>query len=185
MGRRQRRKTTLGVLLIIIGAWFLAVEFYEPLGNWADTFAEWPTWIIATGALILLFGFIGGVPDMAIPAAIISGVGGILLYQNATNEWGTWAYAWALIPGFVGVGIFISNLLKGNFKRALREGGGRAISSLFVFVVLGALFHPSVGGPQFLSELSSFWPLLLILVGLRILFGRGIKIKRAPQVDVV
>lgn len=180
MDRRRRKSTTLGVLLILVGAWFLTVEFYAPLGDWADAFAEWPMWIIATGVLFLIAGLVGGVPDLAIPAAIISGIGGILYYQNANNEWETWAYAWTLIPGFVGVGVFVANALKGKFKRAVREGGGGVVTSLVMFVIFGGFFQPLVGGPQFLDDMRTFWPVLLILLGLWMLVRPKFR-RRAPR----
>lgn len=185
MNRRKRRRTTLGVLLILIGTWFLAVEFYAPLGDWADAFAEWPIWIVAVGVLFLVAALVGGVPDLVIPAAIISGIGGILYYQNATDEWSTWAYAWALIPGFVGVGVFIAKTLKGQFKRAFRDGGSGIISSLIVFVVLGSIFQPIVGGPQVLFEMRTFWPILLILLGLWMLVRPIFRRRQQPKPEIV
>jgi hypothetical protein len=39
------------------------------------------------------------------PGSILAGIGGIFYYQNLTNDWESWAYIWALIPGFVGIGV--------------------------------------------------------------------------------
>ena len=185
MERRRRRSITIGVLLILIGGWFLAVEFFEPLKDWANAFADWPMWIVAAGLLFLIAALVGGVPGLAVPAAIISGIGGILYYQNATGEWATWAYAWALIPGFVSIGVTIQYLLNGNFRQALREGGGGILASLFLFSIFGAFFYPIVGGPEFLGRLGDFWPVLLILAGLWILIRPMFKRKRPVEPEVV
>lgn len=182
MDRMRRRSITIGVLLVLIGGWFLAVEFYEPLKDWANAFAEWPMWIVAIGALVLVAGVVGGLPSLAVPAAIISGIGGILYYQNSTGEWETWAYAWALIPGFVGVGVLVSNMLQGQVKRALREGGRSILFSLFLFGIFGGFFHQYVGGPEFLGQLGDYWPALLILAGLWILVRPMFKRKRPAEV---
>ena len=37
--------------------------------------------------------------------AIVTGTGLILLYQNSTGRWQTWAYIWALYPVFLGLGL--------------------------------------------------------------------------------
>lgn len=185
MDRRSRRSITFGVLLILIGGWFLAVEFIEPLNDWANAFAEWPMWIVAMGLLFLVAALVGGTPGLAVPAAIISGIGGILYYQNSTGEWDTWAYAWALIPGFVSVGVAIQYLLNGNFRQALREGGGGILASLFLFSIFGAFFFPYVGGPKLLGQLGDYWPVLLILAGLWILVRPMFKRKRHVEAEVV
>ena len=116
MDRRRRKSITVGVLFILIGGWFFAVQNYEPLNQWSDAFAEWPIWIVAIGILIFVAGLLGGAPSLAVPAAIISGLGGIFYYQNLTGEWDTWAYAWTLIPGFIGVGTLIQYLLQGKIR---------------------------------------------------------------------
>lgn len=183
MDRRKRRSITTGVLLILIGGWFLALEIFEPLNDWADAIAEWPMWIVAVGILFLITAIVGGTPGLAIPAAIISGIGGILFYQNATGEWETWAYAWTLIPGFVGVGVLISNLLQGKVRRAVREGGGGMLGSLFLFGIFGGLLYPSVGGPEFLDQLRNYWPVVLIAAGIWMLIRP--MLKRKPRAEVV
>ena len=71
---------------------------------------------------------------LAIPGSIIAGIGGILYYQNATNDWESWAYAWTLIIGFVGVGTFIMHMLDGRVKRAFNEGFNSIVSSLVMFL---------------------------------------------------
>ena len=76
----------------------------------------------AVGGMLLVIGLLTRTPEMAIPASIVAGIGGILWVQNTYNNWGTWSYSWALIPGFVGVGILLSGLLGGrNVREAVRE----------------------------------------------------------------
>jgi len=66
--------------------------------------------------LLLFVGGATGVPALAVPATIISGIGAILYYQDTTGDWDSWTYVWALIPGFLGVGLLIAGVLA-------REGG--------------------------------------------------------------
>jgi len=82
-------------------------------------------------------------PGMLVPASIIAGIGAILYYQNSTGDWDSWAYAWALIPGFAGVGVILMGLFEGRFLHGLKEGLGAILFSLFMFGIFGAF----LGGP--------------------------------------
>lgn len=168
MDQSRNRNLGLGVLLVLLGAWFLAVQFVPGLGTWVERYFDWPWIIVGIGLLFVLTGALSGVAELAIPGSIIGGIGGLLYYQNATGDWDSWAYAWTLIPGFVGVGIFITNVLKGRFREALREGSGSIVISVLLFGVFGSF----MGGPAILGQ---YWPVLLILLGLwmlvRPLFG--------------
>ncbi|MCP4539302.1 MAG: hypothetical protein GY832_19370 [Chloroflexi bacterium] len=155
MNRSRRSSLTGGMILILLGAWFLAVQLVPGLQNWFS----WPWIIIGVGILMLLGGLLGGVPDMAVPGCIVGGIGGILYWQNATGNWDSWAYIWSLIPGFVGVGIILSGLFGGKLRKSLREGGNLILTSLIMFIIFGAF----LGGPNLLGD---YWPVLLILLGL-------------------
>jgi uncharacterized membrane protein len=85
----------------------------------------------------------------------------MLYYQNATGNWGSWAYAWTLIPGFVGLGIILSGLLEGQPIRSLATGLWMILISLVAFVVFGSFLG--------MGRFSAYWPVLLILGGLLIL----------------
>lgn len=158
MNRGRRSSLAGGLILILLGAWFLAMQLVPGLHMWFS----WPWIIIGIGVLMLLIGLLAGVPDMAVPACIIGGIGGLLCWQNATNNWESWAYAWALIPGFVGVGIVLSGLFGGRVGPSLREGGNLILISLILFIIFGAF----LGGPNLLGN---YWPVLLILLGLWLL----------------
>ena len=104
---------------------------------------------------------------MAVPACIVGGIGGLFYYQNATGDWESWSYVWALIPGFVGVGIILAGLLEGKLRKPLREGGQLVVISLIMFVIAGSIF-----GALGIGRLGDYWPVLLIVVGVLILLGR-------------
>jgi hypothetical protein len=124
-------------------------------------------WTIGAGLLIFLIGLMVGAPGMAIPAAIVAGIGGILYYQNATNNFASWSYMWTLIPGFVGVGIIITGLLGEHTRHNLARGLNLLVISAVMFLVFGALF----GG---LGILGPNGPaILLIALGIYILI-RGL-----------
>ncbi len=177
MNKRTRSSLVFGILLILIGGWFLAVQIVPGLDWFWDIF-QWPMFVIGTGVFLLLLGLVLGAPGMAIPACIVGGIGGLLYWQNATGHWESWSYAWTLIPGFVGAGLMLASLLGEGGKDNFRVGAWMSLISLIVFVVFGAFFGTNV--------LGTYWPILLIVFGFWILiqplFRR--RKKSAAPVDV-
>ena len=180
MNTQQRGSLAIGVLLLLFGGWFLAAQFYPQLNDLIQLEYAWPLWVIGVGVTFFLLAVIIRVPDLAVPAAIISGIGGILYYQNQSGDFASWAYAWTLIPGFVGIGVFLSSFMAGRFTHGLKE----MLRLLVISAVLFGVFGSFLGGPAYLGE---YWPLLLIVLGLWIL-GRGLlnpRDKARPQAEVV
>jgi hypothetical protein len=99
-------------------------------------------WVVIAGGVVLLIGLLVGAPGMAVPACIVAGIGGILYYQNATGDWGSWAYVWSLIPGFVGVGTILAGLLGQDFRQSVRSGLNLILISLIMFLFFAAVFWP-------------------------------------------
>jgi len=160
MDRRRRSSLAGGIVLILLGVLFLATQLKLIPGLWLEF--SWPWIVIGVGAFLLVLGLLVGAPEMAIPACIVGGIGALLYWQNATGNWESWAYAWALIPGFVGVGIVLSGLLGGGFRQSLQAGG----VLIFISLVLFAVFGSFLGGRNLLGP---YWPVLLILFGLLLL----------------
>ncbi len=159
MTQSARSRLVLGLLLILLGIWFLAARFYPQLDTWIHLEFTWPMIVIFVGAFLLAMGLFVGAPGMAVPACIVSGIGGILYWQNLTGRWETWSFAWALIPGFVGVGILLSALLGGEERKDISGGFGLIFISLILFIVFGNIFGQ-------LGVLGQYWPVLLILLGI-------------------
>jgi hypothetical protein len=165
----QRRTNLIGgIVLILVGFYFLAVQLFPGLGPTLNIEFSWPLILVGVGAFLLLFGLLVNAPDMAVPACIVAGIGGILYYQNMTGDWASWAYAWALIPGFVGVGIILAGLFGGTFRKSLREGG----TLILISAILFAIFSSFLGGKSYLGV---YWPVLIILLGLWLLIRPLIK----------
>lgn len=144
-----------GIILILLGLVFLASEIFPDLFS----FWEWPFIIILVGLVFLLWAVIGGVGGLAIPGSILAGIGGILYYQNAYNAWGTWSFIWALIPGFVGIGIMLSGLIDRDFKNRFFGGLSLLVISAILFFAFGSFFGMT-------PEISKYWPVLLVVLGL-------------------
>ena len=168
--RQNRTNLILGLLLVLIGGWLLISRQVPAVQDWLDTYWSWPMWTIGAGLIIFLIGLLTGAPGMAIPASIVAGIGGILYYQNQTNDYGSWSYMWALIPGFVGVGTILAGLLGDNTRRNLAHGLNLVIISTVLFLVFATFF----GGLSILGDYGA--AIILILLGAYILirgFVRG------------
>lgn len=172
MKKKTRSNIAFGLILILIGGWFLAVQLVPDLG-WFWEYVSWPVIIIGVGVFLLLLGLILGEGGMAVPACIVGGIGGLLYWQNATGNWESWSYAWALIPGFVGVGLMLSALLGEGGREDFRVGVWMSMISLIVFAILGNFFG--------LSMLATFWPILLIVFGVWILIQPLFKSNKAEE----
>lgn len=157
MSAQRRSNLVLGFLLIAGGLIFLASRIIP--GFELVLSFSWPWIIILVGAALLLLGLLIGVPEMAIPACIVSGVGGILYYQNVSGNWESWAYAWALIPVFVGVGMILAALIGGRQGKVYLEALGPIGFGVVAFVLIGSFFN------AFSGSWALYLPLVLVLVG--------------------
>jgi hypothetical protein len=155
------KKTPLlvGILLILVGALLLVMEFVPQLNEWI----QWPMILVAVGLVFLVISVTTGNGDLAIPGMICAGLGGIFLYQSVYDDFRSWSYIWALIPGFIGLGILLSNLI--NRSRMDRGGVVLLIISVFAFAAFYAI-------DQFEAVTSDMiWPFALIFVGVMMLFN--------------
>ena len=98
MDRSTRSSLTFGIILIGIGALFLAFQLFPQLGQWINWSTGWPLIIVGVGLVFLVSAVLSRASGLAIPGTIIGGIGGLLWWQNLTNNWDTWAYAWAPDP---------------------------------------------------------------------------------------
>ncbi len=162
MDRNRKSSLAGGLLLVLLGLLFLAVQLFPGLNFWINATVSWPLFVIGAGLLLLLLGLLLGTPGLAVPAAIVGGIGCLLYWQNATGNWESWAYAWTLIPGFVGIGIILSGLLGSTPRQSYRAGLNMIIISLVGFVI----FASFLGGWNILGP---YWPVLIILLGIWVL----------------
>lgn len=152
---KRNNGIVLGIILIILGLLFLAREIVPEYFQ----FWDWPFIIIGLGGVFLLWAIFSGTGGLAVPGSILAGIGGIFYYQNLTGNWESWSYIWALIPGFVGVGIIISGIIDRNYKEAFSGGLMLLLISGMLFFAFGSAF----GLPP---EVTMYWPALLILLGI-------------------
>ena len=158
---RNRGGAAVGLILVLAGLWFLAIQVVPGIQLWANALLSWPYQIAALGGVLFLVGLVTGSIGLVVAGCVIGGVGGILAYQNLTGDWASWSYLWTLIPGFAGVG----NALGGLFHRDWNSFYG-GLWSILVSLVLFGIFGSFLGGRK---DLAQYWPLGIILMGVILL----------------
>jgi hypothetical protein len=160
--------TILAVILIGLGILFLLKPVFNiDLGHFA-----WPFFVIVPGValfvLALTVGDPGGEP-LAVVGTVVTVVGLILLFQNTTNQWATWAYVWALVaPTSIGLGLVLYGSIKGH-PTSVRNGSNLIKIGLGIFLV-GAVFFELIIGISGFGLGNVGWPILLIAIGVLLLF---------------
>jgi hypothetical protein len=167
-------RTIPALILIGVGVLFLLGQIFS--FNFFG--AAWPFIVIVPGLAFLYFAFTGGkgTAGLAVPGAIITGTGTILLYQNITNHWESWAYVWTLYPVFVGMALTYIGQKTENHD-AHKAGQGLVRWGLIAFAGAWAFFELMIfrGGSLFGNFLL---PVLLIGIGVWLLFRQNTTSKR-------
>ncbi len=133
----------------------------------------WPLFVIVPGVLILLLASSnrGALSEgLAITGSILTATGLILLYQNATGRFESWAYAWALVfPGSAGAGMVLYGWRagrQGNVRVGLRLG----LVAVVLFLVGAVFFELVLGIGGFRLPWSGVLiPLVVIVAGVALL----------------
>ncbi len=169
MSTEKRKHIASGILLILIGLLFLMVQIVPGLKVWAGSRFTWPMGIVGIALGLLVIGALTGTADMFVPASIVGGIGAILYFQNAgVLPWESWSYLWALIPGFVGVGVLLAGLIKWN-KKEIVDGMQTVLVSIVLLLVFGSLMGQSFDHLPW----HDYLPVVLIALGL-FLFARAL-----------
>jgi hypothetical protein len=155
----KRDSLVWGVILILLGAGFLVFQLFPDLfGGFA-----WPWILPAIGAIFVVASLIGRIGGLMIPGVVLLTLGGIFLYQTNTGNWESWAYVWALLPVAAGLGMLIGSLYDREMVPARTAGAWLIGGGLAAFAIFGGFFGLD-------PNLARYWPVLLILLGLWVLF---------------
>ncbi len=169
----NKRNQGIGLVLIVVGVLVL-------IGRSVDVGAvAWPLFVILPGVILLGAAFLGGedATPLAIPGSIVTTIGLILFFQNVTDYFESWAYAWGLIVAAVGAGVFLQGALLHDERRE-REGMRIATIGLALFAAFGAFFEFLIFGDWGGSWVGRWLlPVALIAVGAVLLSRRG----RGPE----
>lgn len=157
----------LGIVLVVVGVFFLVMRLFDiDLSSYG-----WPLYVIIPGLTLAVVGFVSLGSGALIPGGIITMAGLVLAYQNATGDWASWAYAWALVaPGGVGVGLFL-NGLRNHDAHELKQGRSLMFWALMIFFI-GFVFFESIlniSGIDYGIVGRAALPALLIVIGVTLL----------------
>lgn len=167
MNKQGRSQLVLGILLILLGAWFFMDKSVPAFHDVFNQYTRWPVNMFLIGGGIFILGLALGQPGMSVPAAIVAGLGGIFYYQQINESYNSWSYMWTLIPGFVGVGTVLAGILGENTAHNIKHGLNLMVVSAVLFLVFSSFF----GG---WTLLGNYGPaILLILLGIWVL-GSGL-----------
>lgn len=155
----KRSNMVWGIVLILLGGAFLLGQLFP------DLFAgfSWPWILLALGAIFSVSSLIGRVGGLMIPGLVLLGLGGIFLYQDSSGDWASWSYIWALLPVLAGLGMVIGGLYDPEMRPARPAGIIMIVVGLVLFAVLGGVFGLD-------ASLLRYWPVLLIIFGVWVLF---------------
>lgn len=156
--KNKRGSILIGSLLVLAGVLMLGQVIWPEAFKLAWGRITWPWIIIGVGAMFLIGSLLESAYGMAIPGTIITTIGGILLYQNQTGNWESWAYVWALIPSSVGLGMLIMGFL-GKLPASARVGLWLLIGNLLLFLIFWSFFSRET------MTLVRYWPVALIALG--------------------
>jgi hypothetical protein len=165
----------LGVLLIVLGLVFLAGQYLDfDIGHFG-----WPFYVIGPGLALVLLGLTQrNGSGLAIGGSVITMVGLLLFYQNLTDYWESWAYAWPLVaPGGSGVGMVLYGTRARNASMA-RTGFWQIVTAGGLFAA-GFVFFEGILGISGRNFPLPDWvlPAVVIVLGL-LLLARGFTAQR-------
>jgi hypothetical protein len=165
----------LGIVLVVLGLFALLVA----VSGLDLTQYGWPLFVIVPGLTLLVVGFVGVGPGASIPGGIVTTLGLLLAYQNATGDWASWAYAWALVaPGGIGLGMYLQ-ALRDRDQANLKTGRSLMFIGLLIFMIGFVFFESIMGisGRDYGMFGKAALPVLLIVIGI-ILVLRSIQRSR-------
>ncbi len=152
------RSSLAGALfLILLGVVFLVINLTGlKIGQ------TWPVIFFIMAAMFFLPSMLWpqakrGLAGLFIPGSIMLVLGLIFLYNVLTNDWVAWAYAWTLIPGSVGLGLWLGAIVGKWSGDADRVGAWMMGISVMVFALLGAIFGA--------ASMKIIGPVLLVIGG--------------------
>ena len=138
--RDNRGSIVVGGILVLIGAIFLFVNVFR-----IDFGEIWPIIFFIIGAGFYLPVLVmprdrGNLAGLLIPGTILFGLGAIFFYNTFTDNWGSWAYIWALIPASVGLGLLFAARVGNWGGDTMKVGFWMFVISTGVCLVLAAFF---------------------------------------------
>lgn len=171
----------LGVALIVVGIVAMVmrqagIQLFEEIGR-----SGWPLFIIVPGLVLLAASLVQARPrgiGLAIAGAVVTTVGGILLYQSRFDHYESWAYAWALIPAAAGAALVLYGLFAAQ-PGMVRSGTWLAAIAGVLFVAGAWFFEGVFAGDRSIIDAGNWWPVAVIILGAIVVLRAFV----APAID--
>ena len=167
-------RIVMGSAIIVVGLLLLLGRLID-----LDLGALWPLFVLIPGVVMLVSGLAAAPGGSGTAATVtgsqLTGLGLLLLFQNLTGWWQTWAYGWALVVARLDRSR--SGGLEGPCPGTMRlpeNGRNTAFVGLMMFLV-GFLFFEGVlniSGSSFGQVGQYALPALLIGSGLFVMLRR-------------
>jgi hypothetical protein len=169
--KRNSGMLVAGSILIVFGLLAFFGQIFRGFHFWDYV---WPLILVGFGALFFVGMFAGGksMAGLAIPGSIIGVIGLMMLVQNLTNHWESWAYGWTVIILSVGLGIFIMGVYSEDEHRR-RAGLGVMKVGAIMFVIFGGFFELIFSTFRPYGLQSYVFPVLLVLLGIYLVVVRS------------
>lgn len=152
----KRQNTFAAYLLIGIGLYFLLRKLEIPI---ITDFYSWPTLLIIIGIALLIHSYTSKDYQHLLSGTIILGIG---IHFHGVNHYDFWIDHWAVYLLIVGIAFIVRAI---RTKRGFLTGAiliGLAIMFIFSFK-LPRMFNWIY---DVTGILETFWPLLLIVIGI-------------------
>jgi hypothetical protein len=159
----NRVTVILGTFLVAVGVVFLLLNLIPGI-NMGQT---WPVIFFFLAAAFFLPALVWpgarrGLAGLFIPGSIMLVLGLIFLYNVLTRDWASWAYAWLLIPGGVGLGLMLGANTGGWGRGPAQTGLWLMGVDLGLFALFATIFGDNL-------IIRTFGPLVIMLAGVIIL----------------
>lgn len=160
----RRVSLFFGGFLVLLGGLVLLGNVLPLLGVAPLAWGQlWPAVFIVLSLMFFLPPFIfpaarAGLAGLYIPGAIVLVLGLIFQYQVLTRDWLSWAYAWLLIPGSVGLGLMLGAWVG-------KWGKGASITGAVMFGIFLGLFGLFATFLAQSTVLRIAGPIMLIVLG--------------------
>ena len=168
----------IGAILVVVGGILLAGQLLDVgIGD-----LGWPLIVVAVGVALLLIGLVVvNESGMVVGGAVVTTVGLVLLYQDQTDRWESWAYAWALVgPAASGLGLALWGIRSGD-RQDVRNGTWGLLGGLAFFVV-GYLFFEGIIGISGERLPLPEWALPAVVIGIGVvILVRGMLQRGEPD----
>jgi len=180
--------TVIGGAIVVCGFIALVLTFADvDLTQWLGG-SGWTMLIIVPGLLLLAAGLMtkgSRALGLTIAGSVVTTIGSMLLAMDQLGHYEAWAYAWALIPAAVGLGLVLHGL-RSHDRPFVRMGVRLAAIALGMFVVAGWFFETlfQTGEPP--VHFGNGGPLLVMGIGAMVmLLGlfRWSDAERAPGAE--